>query len=146
MVRDNAFWTIKKPARVDLIELFVSKSYFHSHYKIFFPKVTDYPDMVAWLEQQEDQLSDVDVWGIQRINYTFTNLETWLANGGTLRVEEEEYMDHKQVKKSKGKGKGKEKETRKGKEQGKGKEKANERKAEKEKDKKDKKKSKKIEE
>jgi hypothetical protein len=137
MVRDNS-WTLKRPTRVDLIEIFVSKSYYHSHYKAHFPKVTDHPDMVAWLEGQEDRLSNLDLWGIKKVNYTFTDLAMWLANGGTLEVEDDDYVDQKQTKKSKGKGKGKEKEKEKDKE--KRKEKGMERKTEKEKDKKDKKK------
>jgi hypothetical protein len=143
MVRDNS-WTIKKPTRVDLIEIFVSKSYFHSHYKSHFSKVADHPDMVAWLEQQEVRLSEIDVWGIKKVNYTFTDLAMWLANGGTLEVEDEDYMDQKQAKKSKGKGKdkGKEKDL---KDKEKRKEREKERKTEKKKDKK-KKKGRKMEE
>jgi hypothetical protein len=51
----------KKPTQGDIMTLFASKSFFHSHYKKFFPKVANYPDMVAWLEEQPDCLDSVDV-------------------------------------------------------------------------------------
>jgi hypothetical protein len=40
-------WTVKRPTRTDIIALFVSKSFFHSHYKRYFPKVAEYKEMVA---------------------------------------------------------------------------------------------------
>jgi len=110
MVNNNT-WTIQKLIKVDLIELFVSKSYYHSHYKIYFSKVASYPDMKGWLEGIEGCSSDVDVWGIQKDSYNFTDLIAWLANGGTLQVEEDEDYEYKEKKKrSKGKEKEKEKE------------------------------------
>jgi hypothetical protein len=108
MVREKT-WTIKKPTKVDLIELFVSKSFFHSHYKTYFSKVAGYADMTAWLEENEDGPSDVDVWGIKRENYTFSDLMAWLENGGTLEVDEDEDYKYKEKKKGR-KGKEKEKE------------------------------------
>ena len=60
MVSNNT-WMIKWPTKSDLIELFVSKSFFHSHYQHYFPKVAGYPEMVAWLEQQPDCSSNADV-------------------------------------------------------------------------------------
>ncbi len=71
----------KKPTQADIMGLFASKSYFHSHYKRLLPKVTDYPDMVAWLEEQPDCLSDVEVWGLKKDVYTFTDLQAWLEEG-----------------------------------------------------------------
>ena len=71
----NNSWMIKRPTQTDLIELFVSKSFYHSHYKRFFSQVAQYSDMVAWLESQPDRMSDVDIWGILKANYTFTDLK-----------------------------------------------------------------------
>ena len=59
-------WRGKKPSKTELIELFVSKSFFHSHYKHLFSKVAEYPDMVEWLECKEEQCSDVEVWGVEK--------------------------------------------------------------------------------
>ena len=108
-------WTFKRPSRTDLIELFVSKSFYHSHYRPLFSKVANHPEMVAWLEGQPDSV-DVDVWGVKKLSYTFSHLRVWLDNGGAWGsdIEDEEHK----VKKSKGKGKKKDL----GKEKGKGKE------------------------
>ena len=51
-------WTGEKLTAVDLIQLFVSKSFWHSHYKPLFSKVSNSPDMVAWLEGDADRLAD----------------------------------------------------------------------------------------
>lgn len=126
MVEDRT-WPIKRPTQTELIKLFVSKSFFHSHYKCHFPKVNDYPLMKAWLEE-ESESSDVDVWGVQKANYGFSDLKDWLDNGGTLELddEEEEFERYKVVKKGKGKGREKDLEKKKEKGKGKGKEKEKE--------------------
>ena len=43
---------------MDLIQLFVSKSFWHLHYKPLFSKVSNSPDMVAWLEDDENRAAD----------------------------------------------------------------------------------------
>lgn len=115
MVADGT-WTIGRPTRTDLVELFVSKSFFHSHYRRHFSKVADYSEMVAWLEGQPGSV-DVDVWGVKKANYSFSDLKTWLANGGVLELdnEDEELEKHEVLKKGEGKGKEKALEKRKGK-------------------------------
>ena len=76
MVSDGT-WAGRKLTAVDLIELFVSKSFWHSHIKKYFSNVSNYPMLVEWLENEpEDQPSDVDVWGVQKLSYTF---KTWMA-------------------------------------------------------------------
>ena len=112
----NGTWTTKCPTRTELIEVFVSKSFFHSHYRRHFAKVADYPEMVAWLEGEPGSV-DVDVWGVRKANYTFVDLRDWLENGGTLEldVEDEELGKRKVPKRGKGKGKEKEKDLEKGK-------------------------------
>ena len=57
-------WIGKKPSKMELVEIFVSKSFFHSHYKRLFSKVVEYPDIVEWLECKGEQGSDVEVWGV----------------------------------------------------------------------------------
>jgi hypothetical protein len=98
MIADKT-WLVKKPTKTDLIELFVSKSFFHSHYRRFFSKVAEYPEMVAWLENSEDQLDDVDLWGLEKTLYVFKDLDVWLQNGGSLEKEEKEEEKKKKKKK-----------------------------------------------
>jgi hypothetical protein len=123
----NKTWAIKRPTKSDLIELFVSKSFFHSHYRRNFPKVAGYPEMVAWLEEKPDCLSNIDVWGIHKRVYTFGDLSLWLDNGGTLAVDDD-YVEMEMSSKGRKKGKDKEKGSEKGKEKKMEKEKDKERK------------------
>ena len=79
MVADGS-WSGSKLTAVDLMELFVSKSYFHSHYKKFFSKVSNYPLMVEWLENgPDDRPADKEVWGWEKPVYNFQDLQRFLA-------------------------------------------------------------------
>jgi hypothetical protein len=102
-------WTIERPTKANIIELFVSKSFFHSHYKRYFPKVAQYGDMVAWLNEDEGRMCGIDLWGVKKDAYTFTDLAIWLQNGGTLEIESDYVEDDKKSKRTKGKEKRKEK-------------------------------------
>ena len=62
-------WVGGKLSGVDLIQLFVSKSFWHSHYKPLFSKVSNYPDMHKWLEGKEDKLPDEILWGYKKGSY-----------------------------------------------------------------------------
>lgn len=102
----NGTWEIKRPTKADLIEIFVSKSFFHSHYQKCFTKVAGYPDMVAWLEEVTEE-DDIDIWGYSKATYTFTDLKAWLANGGPIEPEESD--GYEKIAKNMKKGKGKDK-------------------------------------
>jgi hypothetical protein len=78
--------------------------------------------MIAWLEEEPGSV-DVDVWGVKKVNYSFSDLKVWLENRGILDNEDEEFERLKVVKKGKGKGKEKDVEKEKGKEKKKKKEK-----------------------
>jgi hypothetical protein len=77
MVLDGS-WPGNKLTAVDLVELFVSKSFWHSHVKKYCSQVSNHPLMVEWLENGEDKPSDLDVWGIEKSNYTFKDLIGYL--------------------------------------------------------------------
>ena len=81
-------WTGEKLTAVDLIQLFVSKSFWHSHYKPLFSKVSHSPDMVAWLEGDADRLADQVLWGYQKSIYQY-----------------KDYLEEKEKKKRKGRAK-----------------------------------------
>jgi hypothetical protein len=117
----NGTWEIKRPTKADLIEIFVSKSFFHSHYQRCFTKAAGYPDMLAWLEEVTEE-DDIDIWGYSKVTYTFTDLKAWLANGGPIEPEESDGYEKVAKHMKKGKGKGKEMERAKGKEKEKEKE------------------------
>jgi hypothetical protein len=56
-------WPGKKPTSTEIIELFTSKSMWHSHLKCAFSTINNYPLMLKWLDGGEGSPSDLDVWG-----------------------------------------------------------------------------------
>jgi hypothetical protein len=67
--------------------------------------------MVAWLENAEDASSDLEVWKVEKGQYGFADLDTWLKNDGKgLRLDGLKEKMEKRSHKAKNKGKGKEKE------------------------------------
>lgn len=106
-------WPGPKLTGKDLIELFVSKSFYHSHYSKYLAKVSDYPPMVEWLENSSEAgPSSTEVWGYEKANYSWQDLMQFLEDKKT-----EERAKNGE---GKGKGKGKERDV-KGKEKEKGK-------------------------
>ena len=71
-------WSGGKLTGSDLIQLFVSKSFWHSHYKPLFSKVSNHPDMVKWLEGDKDRLPDEVLWGYKKGSYQFKDLKGYL--------------------------------------------------------------------
>jgi hypothetical protein len=74
-------WPGKKPTAVDLIEVFVSKSMWFSHYKPAFSKVAGYPEMVKWLENSDDKGTDLEVWGVEKGSYSLMDLQKFVDDG-----------------------------------------------------------------
>ena len=75
----------KKSSHTELVEVFMSKSYWHSHVVKPFGVVARYPQIVAWLERGDfDDPSDFEVWHLQKSEYGFKELKEWLENDGTL--------------------------------------------------------------
>ena len=130
----NGKWPLpKKPNHTELVEIFLSKSFWHSHVVKSFSMVASHPQMVEWLENQDgDGPSDFDVWHLQKSDYGFKELKEWLKNDGTLDRAAKGRLEKSRERGNKGKGKGKEKEKEKEKEKkkrigkGKGKEKEKE--------------------
>ena len=71
-------WVGAKLSAVDIIQLFVSKSFWHSHYKRLFPRVSNHPLLVEWLENTQDGPSNLEVWGFEKPSYNFKDLEAYL--------------------------------------------------------------------
>lgn len=105
----------RKPTQADIISVFKGKSQWHLTYSKAFPKVSSYPSMVSWLEDHPDKPSDLDLWGISKPAYLFSDLMEWLANGGEGLNGQESETDSDGKGKDKGKKKGKDKGRNKGK-------------------------------
>src|SRR6266511_1127781 len=108
-----------------------SKMFWYDYIRKYFPCVSEYSEMVAWLENAEDASSDLDVWGVEKAQYGFVNLALWLKNEGkglllggkSKKKKGKERALKPESGKSSKKHKGKEKEGKGGKEKGKEKEK-----------------------
>jgi hypothetical protein len=67
-----------------------------------------YPDMVEWLEDGEDRPSSVDVWGLQKTSYSFSDFKKWLhEQKSSLAADVEEKMDKKEKERRKRRKRGK---------------------------------------
>ena len=78
---------MKKPSPTELIDVFMSQSYWHSHVSKPFSQIAYYPLMVAWLEHGDaGEPSYFDVWHQIKVAYGFAELKEWLKKGGTLDV------------------------------------------------------------
>jgi hypothetical protein len=66
---------VKKPTTTVIIELFVSKSYWHSYMTPAFHDISHYPLLKDWLEDLENGPADADVWGVVQTSYGFSDLQ-----------------------------------------------------------------------
>ncbi len=126
-VMDNKYkegnWPAPRKARQTVvIELFISKTMWHSHIIKFFKKISEYPDMQLWLEEDDGAPNDLDLWGFEKspTAYTFTDLGAYMGKEDKLRARKnkgnkgekgKDKGDGKRKGKGKGKGKGKETDT-----------------------------------
>jgi hypothetical protein len=102
-----------RPGHSELVEVFMSRSYWHSHVYKPFSVIARFPQMVAWLERGEGESpSDFEVWHLQKSEYGFKELNEWIENNGTMDITGKRKLEKVKVKKTKGrakaKGKGKE--------------------------------------
>jgi len=100
-------WQGTKPTQGVIKDLFCSRSFYSSHFTKF-NKITDYPDLQRWLEDHPDKGTDLEVWGLKKDKYIFSDIDTFVAQKGTLVVpveESEEEEDNKGKKRKGGKGK-----------------------------------------
>jgi hypothetical protein len=73
-------WTLPTLTNDKLIEIFVSKSTWHSRYSKLFPQVQAYPHLVAWLEHTSDAVSGATLFGVAKQTYMFQDLEGLLED------------------------------------------------------------------
>jgi hypothetical protein len=78
MISDGS-WQGRHPTLGEIAECFVAHSTWHENYKKSFKSICDYPDMVNWLEQTDDALTDMELWGYQKERYGFEDLRKYVA-------------------------------------------------------------------
>ena len=99
-LQNSKDWPGKKPLRLTIIELCMSKSQFYDDCKPLFGEAVKYSEMMEWLNQEEGCLSGFELFGVEKPFYTMADLERWLEKKRT---------------KAKAKGKAKEEREKKGK-------------------------------
>jgi hypothetical protein len=100
-------WAIRKPSDTEVVELFIGKTMWHDKLKKTFSRVSKYPEMLKWLNEEEDGLPDIDVWGEEKTLFTFKDLKSWLDDKDMTvkrrmdkgKAREEEKMEKKKKKK-----------------------------------------------
>ena len=71
----NGIWPYD-PLKIDtLVEIFVSKSVWYSHYVKIFPRAQKFPDLVKWLECAENAPSGGTIFGVEKQTYNFKDLK-----------------------------------------------------------------------
>ncbi|KAF8815685.1 hypothetical protein BYT27DRAFT_7007954, partial [Phlegmacium glaucopus] len=73
-------WPGRTPQTAEIAEILISKSSWCKPVQPNFKKVGHYPQMVDWLEKDEDDddPSDLEVWGVENIGYLHSDLTLWL--------------------------------------------------------------------
>jgi hypothetical protein len=84
--RTKVKWPGKTPQTTEVAEILISKSTWYKPVQPNFKKVGRYPQMVDWLERDadDDDPSDLEVWGVEKSRYLHSDLTLWLNNSGTL--------------------------------------------------------------
>jgi hypothetical protein len=105
--RTKVKWPGKTPQTTEIAEILISKSSWYKPIQPNFKKVGRYPQMVDWLERDadDDDPSDLEVWGVEKSRYHQSDLTLWLSNSGTLVNEVTPSPPSKSVTKSLQKGK-----------------------------------------
>jgi hypothetical protein len=69
------------PIFVDLVNIFIAKTQFYSLWKPTFKRAQDYPEMIAWLDDDSDCESDSELWSEtkRKDSYSFADLNKWLG-------------------------------------------------------------------
>jgi len=68
----------KAPNHTEVVLLFVAKTTWHEIYARVFPLVDGYEDMQAWLEEDPNRKSDLQIWKVINSKYTIKDLKGWL--------------------------------------------------------------------
>lgn len=66
------------PSYVDLVNIFLSKTQYYTHWAKPLKRATNYTEMVDWLEDQPDCMTTEELWGDDDRNLAWTDLVDWL--------------------------------------------------------------------
>ena len=104
------------PTQNDFIGLVTSHTMWYNDYKKNFEQAERYPEMIEWLQDSLEALSDIEIWGFEQKVYQWSHLQAYFACDGKVWKESEDgskvktanaRKGHKKVKKEKRNDKGK---------------------------------------
>ncbi|KAF8809167.1 hypothetical protein BYT27DRAFT_7285400, partial [Phlegmacium glaucopus] len=79
-------WIGFTPTKTDITNLFVAKTTWHSSYATRIPAAEKHEDMRAWLAEEVGCVSEEELWGEVKNNYTMKDLEEWLEKKDGKKV------------------------------------------------------------
>lgn len=82
-------WPGKKPTSGSIIHLFASKTTWFTYMVPAFCDINNYPDIKEWLEGQDGCPTNLDIWGKDKLTYTFSELKEVKERRNNSRVEKE---------------------------------------------------------
>lgn len=100
---DDGDWPIRQPTSDELIKVFVSKSVWHASYRPYFPRALAFPELIKWLEKHSDAPSNMDVFGVVKQLYTFSEFKVVLGRLERSAGKSVEKSAERSLKKGKGK-------------------------------------------
>jgi hypothetical protein len=71
-------WSGKLPVKNELMEVFAGQTTFYLEYIKLFNRVSDYPVLLAWLEEKEGAVSGGELFGAGKRSYGFRELRDYL--------------------------------------------------------------------
>jgi UDP-glucose 4-epimerase len=71
----------RKPLHEHIIKTMQSKTFWYDYIYKYFRKIGAHPDMVVWLENSDDALLNLEVWGVENKSYSFGDLDKYLKSG-----------------------------------------------------------------
>jgi hypothetical protein len=72
-------WIGKTPLKRDLMEVFARKSTFYKDHIVLFSQVHQFPDLKQWLEEDEDALTGIELFGVAKQLYIFRDLRDYIG-------------------------------------------------------------------
>ncbi|KAK2465440.1 hypothetical protein APHAL10511_002794 [Amanita phalloides] len=68
-------WVGKRPNNATIIQLFTSKTTWHTYIVPAFSDINNFPVLKQWLEGEDGCPTDIDIWGKEKNTYTFAELK-----------------------------------------------------------------------
>ena len=67
------------PTQNDFIALVTSHTMWYNKYKKNFEQAEHYPEMVEWLQESSEALTDIEIWGFEQKVYQWSHLQGYFA-------------------------------------------------------------------